>query len=143
MDRKQFLNLADKVTKYIVYISYGILLLISGDKLPKVILIPGIGFVLVTLVRSWLNKPRPYEVSGIPPLIDKKTKGKSFPSRHSFSSTIITMAGLYVCKPFGIFLALITCFIAYLRVAGGVHFRKDVIAGIVIGILLGSLFWMI
>ena len=53
--------------------------------------IPASGFVLFSLFRHWVNVPRPYEKWEIQPLLEKKSSGHSFPSRHVFSATIISM----------------------------------------------------
>ena len=59
------------------------------------------------------------------------------PSRHIFSITIIAMCWLYICQPVGIILLVMTLVLAVLRVVMGVHFIKDVIAGIIYGIICG------
>lgn len=55
-----------------------------------------IGFILLTIIRDKLNKPRPYEVMNITPVINKNTKGHSFPSRHVFSCILIMFNWLLV-----------------------------------------------
>lgn len=110
----------------------------------KALLVPAISFVLVSLFRKALNAPRPYEVFGLPPVIAKDTKGKSFPSRHTFSIFVIGMTFLATCPlPWTgwLVLALGVC-LATVRVLAGVHFPKDVIAGALLGITFGLLgFW--
>ncbi len=59
-----------------------------------VVIVPFLGFVTLTIVRRIINRPRPYEVDGIPPLIEKDTSGKSFPSRHVFSAYMIALTFL-------------------------------------------------
>ena len=44
------------------FISKGI-----GNVLYAYILVPASGFVLLTLIRKWINQPRPYEAWGIVP----------------------------------------------------------------------------
>ena len=84
------------------------------------VLIMGGGFFLLSLGRSFYNRPRPYQTWDIQPLIKKDSLGKSFPSRHVFSAAIL----------------------AILRVLGGVHYTSDVLAGYVIGILVGLLLYL-
>ena len=60
-----------------------------GKDLVTYIMVPASGFVLLTLVRKWINQPRPYEAWEIIPLLDKDSAGNSMPSRHVFSATII------------------------------------------------------
>ena len=54
----------------------------------------GGGFFLLSLGRSLYNRPRPYQTWAIQPLIKKDSLGKSFPSRHVFSATVIAMLAL-------------------------------------------------
>ena len=109
----------------------------KDPKLIKVILVPAVSFVLVTIFRKIINAPRPYEKFGIPPVIEKDTKGKSFPSRHVFSIFIIGMTIFYSHPGPGIIILLMGVLMAYIRVIGGVHEPRDVIAGAVIGIVCG------
>ena len=83
--------------------------------------------------------PRPYEKFGLPPAIEKDTAGKSFPSRHVFSVFIIAATIFYVHPSAGILLGLLGVVLAVLRVIGGVHEPRDVIAGALAGILCGVL----
>ena len=80
-----------------------------GQELAAYIMVPAFGFVLLTLVRKWINQPRPYETWEIVPLLDKDSSGNSMPSRHVFSATIISMACLHANLPAGlIFISLIS-----------------------------------
>ena len=74
--------------------------------------------------------------------INKDKTGESFPSRHTLSAFLITMTGFYVYFPVGIVLAVMSLIIAITRVVSGVHFTKDVIAGAVIGILSGIIYFV-
>lgn len=137
----KILKTVNKLLTVLVYCAYPILLLslaLSHDvRFLRVLLTPGISFVLVSLFRNYINAPRPYEVLDIVPIIYKDTKGKSFPSRHVFSVFVIAMAMYYISMPMGIALMIIGILLAVVRVIGGVHFPKDVIFGAVIGILSG------
>ena len=88
-------------------------------------------------IRKCLDSPRPYTKYNITPIVKKDKEGESMPSRHIFSITIIAMCWLYICQPVGIILLVMTLVLAVLRVVMGVHFIKDVIAGIIYGIICG------
>ena len=103
----------------------------------RVILVPFIAFVTVSIMRKIFDRPRPYTKYQITPLIRKNKVGESFPSRHTLSVSIIAMTWLYVNIPVGIALWVITLVIASTRVLSGVHFFKDVVAAIGISILFG------
>ena len=123
---------------FMVYPLYMAVLYGERDpKLLKVILVPAISFVLVTIFRKIINAPRPYEKFEIPPVIDKDTKGKSFPSRHVFSVFIIAVTIFYSHPGPGIVIGLIGVAMAIIRVLGGVHEVRDVVAGSLIGLVCG------
>lgn len=107
------------------------------------ILVPALGFVLLTLVRKWINQPRPYETWEIVPLLDKDSSGNSMPSRHVFSATIISMACLHANLPVGLMLLALSAFLGFVRVLCGVHYPKDVLVGYACGLLLGILFFIL
>lgn len=123
---------------YCVYPMYlGMLFLEKDPLLLRSILVPAISFVLLTVVRRLINAPRPYEKFGMPPIIDKDTEGKSFPSRHVFSIFVIGMT-IFVSHPgAGIMIGFLGIVLAIIRVIGGVHEPRDVVAGAVAGILCG------
>lgn len=98
---------------------------------------PAFGFVLVSLWRKTVNRPRPYETWEIEPLIAKETVGQSFPSRHVFSATVLGTVFLAVHPALGSLVLLLAVFLAFIRVIGGVHYPRDVIAGFFLGILFG------
>ena len=113
------------------------------QELAAYIMVPAFGFVLLTLVRKWINQPRPYETWGIVPLLDKDSSGNSMPSRHVFSATIISMACLHANLPVGLVLLILSAFLGFVRVLGGVHYPKDVLVGYACGLLLGILFFIL
>ena len=115
----------------------------TGQALYTYILVPAFGFVLLTLVRKWINQPRPYETWEIIPLLDKDSSGNSMPSRHVFSATIISMACLHANLPVGLVLLVLSAFLGFVRVLGGVHYPKDVLVGYACGLLLGILFFIL
>ena len=114
-----------------------------GQDLAAYILVPALGFVLLTLVRKWINQPRPYETWEIVPLLDKDSSGHSMPSRHVFSATIISMACLHANLPLGLVLLVFSALLGLVRVLGGVHYSKDVLVGYACGLLWGILFFIL
>lgn len=122
------------------YLLYPLLLILlavqARDLLLRGILVPAVSFALLSMFRRALNAPRPYEVYGIEPLIHKETRGKSFPSRHTFcmfliaSSWIVLHAGIWV----GVLLMVAGAAMGTVRVLCGIHFPRDVIVGALAGI---------
>ena len=92
--------------------------------------------------RSLYNRPRPYQSWEIQPLIKKDSLGKSFPSRHVFSATVIAMLALTLNPWLGGAMLFLAGRSSSLRVLGGVHYPSDVLAGYVIGILVGLLLYL-
>ncbi|GAA0361224.1 phosphatase PAP2 family protein [Alkalibacterium iburiense] len=139
----KIINLLNRLITYSVYAIYPIIFIAliwnQDERAWRVFLAPAISFILVSIFRNKLNAPRPYEVNDTTPLIKKDTKGKSFPSRHVFSVFVIASTLYFISQPLGIILMLAGVILAFLRVIGGVHFPRDVIAGAVIGILSGVL----
>lgn len=152
--RNYFLNLkdSDKKIKNIIllpmkfitnltYILYPLLLLYvyyyRNQDLIYFILVPGLSFILVTLIRKIFNSSRPYEKYNIKPLVLYPKKGQSMPSRHVFSITVISMCTLILSKPLGILMLILSLTLAILRVIAGIHFIKDVFVGFIIGIISG------
>ena len=114
-----------------------------GQELVTYIMVPALGFILLTIVRKWINQPRPYETWGIVPLLDKDSSGNSMPSRHVFSATIISMACLHANLSAGLILLVLSALLGLVRVLGGVHYPKDVLVGYTCGLLWGILFFML
>ena len=103
-----------------------------GGALLRAVLVPGISFVLVTVLRKVINAPRPYEVFDASPVIPKDTRGNSFPSRHAFSIFVIAMT-FYACCPLvwaGPVMFAAGVLLAVIRVVSGVHFPCDVVWGL-------------
>lgn len=154
--RMEYLNTVLTAVTYVAYIVLVVshfvwtlraMLKLAGEVAPlevfmtssfaRILLVPAIGFAGVTIFRKVFNAKRPYQLLDIEPLLSKRKEGQSFPSRHTFSIFMIAMALGYVCVPFGIVFLILGVWLATVRVIGGVHFPKDVIAGAVIAVLWG------
>ena len=133
--------------RYLGYLMYPLLLVLVAifdlPSLPKLVVVPLLGFLVVSGFRAAFDAPRPYELLDIDPLIKKATVGQSMPSRHLFSMAMIAMCWLYWCASVGVVLLLLCAVMGYIRVVGGVHFPRDVIAGALGGVILGLSFWII
>lgn len=123
---------------YIIYVGLELWLLLRRDgRLVRCTLVPALVFLGGSALRRGINAPRPYEVFGISPLVNKQTKGQSFPSRHVFCGSVIAVCCLWVSPPLGVFAAILAVLIAASRVLTGVHFPKDVLAGLIFGFSAG------
>ncbi len=128
-----------KSITYAIYLFYplflGLLYLQKSDFLLRAIITSGVSFIVLSVIRRIINAPRPYEKLDIPPLYSKDKKGCSFPSRHTFSAFIIAFTVIFVNLPLGIILLVMSLILATLRVLCGVHFIKDVLAGIIFAVI--------
>lgn len=109
----------------------------------KVLTIPAVTFLAVTVMRILINRPRPYEKYSFTPVFPKDTKGKSFPSRHTASAFIISYAFLYINPILGIISMVISAFLSLLRPVVGVHYVSDVLGGFLFSSVLGIVFFFI
>ncbi|MBQ2901457.1 MAG: phosphatase PAP2 family protein [Agathobacter sp.] len=143
-DLAKGIHIANKLCTGVMYLAYPVLLVYlffygkysSYFSFWRALFVPAISFVLLSVFRSVVNRPRPYEKFEVPPVIKKDTKGNSFPSRHVFSATMIAMTFVFM-SPWSwlgcIFLG-ISILLAVVRVVSGVHYISDVVAGMVVAI---------
>jgi membrane-associated phospholipid phosphatase len=106
------------------------------------VIIPGTGFVLLTIIRKAINRKRPYESWDLDQLIKKDKKGQSMPSRHVYSAAVIAMCVLCLNPILGVLCIIIAILLAGLRVIGGVHYPSDVVVGFIAGVLTGLLLFI-
>ncbi len=141
------LNVLDKAITYITVLFYALYLLYgfkiipedNGTLLYRSLLVPSVAFLLVTLYRKRLSAPRPYEVYNFTPALDKDTKGKSFPSRHVFSIFMLAFTFGQTSLLMLVIFTILGIGLAIIRVIGGVHFIKDVVAGFFIALFISIL----
>lgn len=130
-----------------MYITYPLLIIslaiYKDEFLLRALIVPATVFCGITIMRMIINAKRPYEVYAFDPLVNKKTKGKSFPSRHTASAFIIALTFLKYETNLGILMLVIAVMIALVRIITGVHFVRDVITGAVISTVIGVVFYFI
>ena len=92
--------------------------------------------VLVLLVKFSVRRQRPEgEWGGIYRLTDPH----SFPSGHAARAAMLAVLGIGLGPPwFGAVLVAWTPLVSLARVAMGVHYLSDVVAGVVLGLLVGA-----
>lgn len=132
----------------LVYCAYPLLLLVlavRGDgRFFRVLIVPAVVFGAVTVMRRLWDLPRPYEKLDIEPLIPREKKGRSFPSRHVASVTVIALACWYVRPAIGIAMSAVAVLIAVIRPLAGIHFPRDVLAGTALALVVGAAgFWLV
>ena len=137
----------DRTLVYMVAAAYiatlAFLALNSDARFWKALLVPAATFAITSIIRNAIDAPRPYERFGIDPLIEKGTKGKTMPSRHMTSATIIACTLGWLCWPAGIIGAVVCTLIAFTRIIGGVHFPRDIIAAVITALLCALLGFLV
>lgn len=147
--RQTILLLAAKYLPVILAATYGIgaiwLCKERSVYLLRYLLVPAAVFLGVSILRSAINRPRPYDQLGYEPLAPaKRGKGKSFPSRHTASAFIIALALLTLSPVVGIAALTVACLIGASRVLTGVHYPSDVLTAVVFPVVLGIFgFWIL
>lgn len=142
--RVKALRIADKVVVVLFVLMYVLMAVGSTGAMPAAVIgyvaSTAACFVVMGLIRRWLNAPRPYEVFDIKPLVPKKDlkSGRSFPSRHAFCAFLIaTMFAIVFQSVAGMVPLLLAAALGAVRVLEGVHFPRDVVAGAVLGVAAG------
>ena len=91
--RAGVLHTVNKILTAIVFASYPCLLAVlffrKDGRVLEAAGVPLAGFIVVSVIRILVNRPRPYEKFQIRPVIPKDTMGHSWPSRHVFSAAVI------------------------------------------------------
>ena len=112
--------------------AYMILLFLTrgtGEFVP-LLAVPAVAFLLLSLLRTLINSPRPSEVYGIHASAPYVKTNHSFPSRHAFSAFMIAFSAFYAGFFYlGVILLVFAALVASLRVIIGLHFVADVSAG--------------
>ena len=103
----------------------------------ETLIITGVPFVALTVMRLMINAPRPYELLEFYEKKPKNKAGRSFPSRHVFSVFVIATVMMPTSAFLGSLLAVLGVALAVMRVLLGVHFIRDVAAGAAIGVISG------
>ena len=97
-----------------------------------------VGFIVVTVMRKIINLPRPYEVYTFYEVTPRDKKGQSFPSRHCYSAAVIATLGWIFSPLVTVAVGILTVLIAVTRVVTGIHFVRDVLVGIGMGMFFGG-----
>lgn len=122
---------------YIVYVihryrAYG------KRTLLKTVGVPAAAFFGLSVFRRVFNFKRPYEKYDYTPILGASKKGKSMPSRHTFSAGVISAVISSDYPILAPFLWILTAMVAFTRLLAGVHHLRDlaVSAGLAIAVRL-------
>ncbi len=101
-----------------------------------------LALVLCLLIGNILLKPlidrvRPYDVNTLVELLIGRLSDPSFPSGHTTVSFAAAAVLLYTDKRMGIPAVVLAALIGFSRLYLYVHYPSDVLAGLILGVLLG------
>jgi len=103
----------------------------------SVLLSAALPFFAVGFFRMLIDAPRPYELYPFYENKPKERDGRSFPSRHAYSSFVIATVAFVYSIPLAIGLLLFGIVLAVSRVLLGIHFIRDVVCGAAVGVISG------
>ena len=96
------------------------------------------------ILKPIINRTRPYEVIEGLILIGKKATDGSFPSGHTAASIASAVAMCrYLKKRWSVPLIILALMISFSRLYIGIHYPSDVLVGLLDGILLAVIAWVI
>jgi len=96
-------------------------------------------YVATEVVGALLPRERPFRLEAITGLAEHKP-GRSFPSRHVASGLAMAAIANREHPRLGQLMALVAWALGVSRVAAGLHYPSDVLAGAVLGRVVGALF---
>ena len=145
---KRLLIACNSHLTWVFFVCYVGLLLgtpLSTKEFVTVLFVPLLALFTVSVLRLAIDRPRPYTEAGagITPMIKKKTKSLSFPSRHLTCATVITMTLFPFYPLLGGFLTLLSAILGYSRFATGMHYPTDLLCGAGLGIFIGCFIFIL
>lgn len=90
-------------------------------------------FGVVNFIRHFYQRPRPFLEYQVNQLISKNEF--SFPSGHAAFFFALAMAIYFYNKKWGAWFFVAAILITFARIAAGIHYPTDILAGAIIGIL--------
>lgn len=131
----------------LIWILFGLILVLS-KKYRKQGFLVWIGLLLGLLfgnliVKNLVARSRPFTLNPNINLLIPEPSEYSFPSGHTLSSTIAATIITLTNKKFGWVVIPLALIIAFSRLYLQVHFPTDIIGGIVMGVIIGSLTYFV
>ena len=96
----------------------------------KTVGVPAAAFVGLSVFRKIFNFKRPYEKYDFLPVMGRLKKGKSMPSRHTFSAGVISAVISSDYPILAPFLWILTGLVGLTRLLAGVHHMRDLLVSV-------------
>lgn len=90
--------------------------------------------ILVELIRVFYDKPRPFVVLNLNPLVETEI-GRAFPSGHASFFFALSIAIFYFNKKEGLWFGLFALLNGIARVAAAVHWPTDILGGFLVSLV--------
>lgn len=94
-------------------------------------------FVLAEIIRKLMFRARPFVQLNLHPLVNQSPLEASFPSGHTTFFFALSTIVYFYNKKLGIWFYVASILIVLSRVFVGIHWPSDILAGAVLGILVG------
>ena len=141
MKKELFLRWANQSLTVVFSLAFLSIAVLQAKSSPllllRLLLCTAIPFLLVTLMRHFFAKKRPYQNSNESP--PRKGKDDSFPSRHAFSAFLIATLAFSIAPLYGYALLPLAVLLSAIRVFRNIHYPIDVIVGGFIGVFSGTI----
>ena len=120
----------------------GIQPLKEQDIFLRALFAPLLAWVFGRIIKKYFPRKRPFEyLKECPPLVGSPLND-SFPSLHAASTVAFCTALFLMHHPFAVGVGIWAILVSFSRLYLGVHFLSDILAGIFLGTLCGSLVWI-
>jgi len=118
-----------------IYFAAVIYLIYNDKVLKEFILIPAVFYFLAKVIPYLYNRIRPFAKHNIKALVEQR-KDHSFPSTHTGSSLIISLAFLDINPEIGIIMIFLAILTALSRIMTAVHYPSDILGTWLIVLIL-------
>lgn len=107
-------------------------------RLISFILIPALVYLIVNLIPFFYNRRRPFAEYNLKNLV-KQREDHSFPSTHTASALIISLAILAISLELGILMIVLAVITAFSRIMVGVHYPTDILGAWILAAVINCL----
>lgn len=94
-------------------------------------------FVLAEIIRKLMFRARPFVQLNLHPLVNQSPLEASFPSGHATFFFALSTIVYFYNKKMGFWFYVVSVLIVFGRVFVGIHWPSDILAGAILGILVG------
>lgn len=102
--------------------------------------IPTFAWIFAHVLKEYFAVPRPFQVlEGITPLVQNADLFQALPSGHATFFAALATSIYFLDKRVGVAVAVCALVIGLARIAAGIHWPSDILAGWILGVLIAML----